>query len=327
MSLILKDPTSNNAITEFLFNANKRHSDLPVGQQFFKLQTKNDLAAKATEFPLKVNAANFSEGTKINNNSILNLAYLRLQKNNACYLKGINNMIDDEVLPPSVRLFFGMDSSSDRLPSMTTHADIFKVSQNIEWGDAELVNRSYPNPQDVPASKNLLLRNDVNDKITIYRASEDAWTANVHTLAVCKAFCLELAVTVRKEIQFHVTGQTEEQVRDYCRSFGVVYEPKKDTTEIDVLALFADGSGIALGTTARIGKLVISRNKVKKIEAVQGVTKTVNAHGEAILNTTQTGDLFVIYTCPGCEDGHVPITIVEGEDQSITIHLVKKQPE
>jgi hypothetical protein len=217
-----------------------------------------------------------------------------------------------------------MSAASPELPPMVTHAEILGVSEAIHTGDAALVAFPLTAPLDFTAAENDALRADVETKLGTFNFALDDWTTKVNTLALRVAFCRPLATTIRKEIQFNVTGQTEEEMRTYCRTFGVVFEIKKETTEIDVLSLFADGSGIALGTTVRIGKLFTDKNKVKKIESVKGVTATVNAHGEAILITTQTGsDLFIIWEKDGCVKGSEPITIVAGEDQSLTIHLVK----
>jgi len=207
---------------------------------------------------------------------------------------------------------------------MGTHAEMMGVSELIHSGNLALIALGLTPPLDFTAAQNDALRLDCNNKITIYVASEDVWSAAESTLAIRRGICRTLTTTVRKEVQFHVTGQTEEEMRTYCITFGIVFAIEKPETEIDVLALFADGSGIAVGAVIRIGKLYTDKNKVKLIESVKGVSATVNAHGEAILDTTQTGtDLFVIWEGPGMVKGSAPITIIAGEDQSLTVHIVK----
>jgi len=327
MSLFVKDPTSYNQISNTLKAEQLRHSGLPVLDRFLKPQTVIDLAFNAVDFGLKVADASAAEGIKINFGSILEAAYEKLRKHNVRYLEVVNGKIEFGTYPASVRTNFLMTAGSSELPSNITHAEILGVSEAIHTGDAALIAFPLTPPLDFTAAENDTLRADVETKLGTYNAASDDWTAKVNTLALRVAFCRPFATVVRKEVQFNVTGQTEEDMRVYCRTFGIVFEIKKETTEIDVLALFADGSGIAVGTTVRIGKLFTDKNKVKLIDSVKGVTAIVNAHGEAILVTTQTGtDLFVIWEKDGCIKGSLPITIVAGEDQSITIHLVKNPP-
>jgi hypothetical protein len=327
MSLFVKDPTSDKQISQTLKAEELRHSGLPIAGRFLKPQTVIDLAFNATDFGLKVAAASAAEGIKINLNSILDVAYEKLRKQNVRYLETINGKIEFGTYPASVRVNFLMAAGSKELPPMETHAEIMGVSNAIHTGDVALIAFPLTPPLDFTAADNDTLRADVETKLGTFNTAADDWTTKVNTLTERKAICRTLATDVRKEIQFHVSGETEEEMRTYCRTFGVVFEIKKETTEIDVLALFADGSGIASGTTVRIGKLFTDKNKVKKIESVQGATATVNAHGEAILVTTQTGtDLFIIWEKDGCIKGSVSITIIAGEDQSITIHLVKNPP-
>ena len=324
MSLFVKDPTSNKKISQTLKAEELRHSGLPIAGKFLKPQTVIDLAFNANDFGLKMAAASAAEGIKINLNSILDAAYEKLRKQNVRYLETINGKIEFGIYPASVRVNFLMTAGSAEQPPQGTHAEILGVSEAIQTGDLALIAFPLTPPLDFTAADNDLLKTDVITKLGAYNTASDDWTTKDNALALRVSFCRPFCTVVRKEIQYHVTGETEEEMRVYCRTFGVVFEIKKETTEIDVQALFADGSGIALGTNVRIGKLYTDRNKVKLIESVKGVNADVNAHGEAILDTTQTGtDLFIIWEKDGCVKGSVPITIVAGEDQSLTIHIVK----
>ena len=202
MSLVLKDPKSNNDISAFLRNAQKRHSELSPEERFLRSQTAIDLADRSTSFAQKVANTNASEGAKINYGSIFDSASHHLRKHNTLFLNIVNGKIDFGFYPASVRLSFGMALNSPKLPSMTTHDEIMTVSGIIASGTAVLNEMGLDPPQDFTAAANLVIRNDVNDKISDYNESIDLWKANVLDLAISKAFCRELAVIVRLKFSF-----------------------------------------------------------------------------------------------------------------------------
>jgi hypothetical protein len=328
MSLVVKDPKSDKKISATLIAEQKRHSELPTLSKFLKALTETDLAFNSTDFPAKVAAAIAAEGIKIHNGSILDIAMERLKKHNNRYLDIVIGKVDFGTYSSSVLTNFGMTTTSKKLPDQDTHAEIMGVSELIATGDLALIDLSLTPPLDFTAAENAAFRLDCNNKITIFNTSRDDWEGKESALAIRRGIVKPLATTIRKEVQFHVSDKTEAEMRTYCGTFGIVFAIEKLETEIDVLTLYADGSGIAPGITLRIGKLFTSENKVKKIESVQGVKAVVNAHGEAVLYTTQTGEeLFLIWEGTGIIKGSAPINIVAGEDQSLTIHVVKSPPE
>ncbi len=327
MSEVVKDPTSDKKISFNLIGLRNRHFNLAPADKFFKTTTVTDLEFNYTDFPAKVAAMNAAEGIKIHKVSILDAAYEKLKKHNTHYLDIIIGKVEFGTYDASVKTNFLMNVASEKLPDMITHADILEVSAVVKSGNLALIALGLTPPLDFTAAENNLLKLDVDTKINDLNVADDIYTTAKNVVATRKGICKTLCTVARKEVQFHVNDKSEAEMRVYARTFTIVFALEKPETEVDILALYADGTGIVTGLDLRIGKLFTNENKVKKIEAVLGVKGTTNAHGEDILFTTQVGDLYVIWEKDGVVKGSAPIHLIAGEDMSITIHIVKAPPE
>ncbi len=327
MSETVKNPTSTESV-RVTINANYNKQQLtPVVDQFLSTSTNADLTQYFTDYPVCIAAFESAESTKINAVSEADVAADLLELDNTCGLENINLLIKRGILPASVRPLFLMTANSNALPPMTTRADLVNVSNHITTGTAELISKGLTPSEDFPAATNALIRQDYIAKANAANLATEAYNAALLTLAEMRNICRELCITVRQELDFHYIKLSESAKRDMLRLWGIVYAPKKDTTEIDILSKFADGSGVAAGALFRVGLTETKATKKVPTPAVKGASKISDAHGSAIIETTQSGDVFIIGTLANYKDIAVPITIIRGEDISRTVFFEKLPPE
>ncbi len=327
MAIVVKDPKSDDKIAQTLNSEQTKQLSIPVGDRFLKTRTAELLAQYSVEFQQYVFARRAAEGNKINSVSIADAALDRLKLHNTCYLNVINEKIRFKTYPPIVRNFFLMTIGSAVLPSMTSRADILHVSHKISSGNAALINMELTPPKDFTAEENHALYLNYDQTFTALNIASEILINATILLNKKREICKALCTTIRKELDFHYMHLPNPTKRDFMRNWGIVYEAEKKTIELNILALFADGSGITQGAEIRIGIFQTKATKRKPTFASKGAKGMTDAHGCLILKTTQKGDLFLVAKLAGCEKLVYPITIIPGEDLSVTLHFVKLPPE
>ena len=327
MAEVVKDPKSNTKIVETLRAERTKQESITILDRFLKPQTAIDLEYNFTDFPAKIVLMDNAEGIKIDKNAIAETALVKLRLHSVSYLEVINAKIKFGTYPASVRTSFLMDVRSADLPKMETHAEIWNVAEHIHTGNAALILLGLTPPLDFPASENDTLMGDYSDRAIEANTATETFTNLATVVAQRNRICRTLTTTIRKELQFHCVDMTDAAMREYLRLWGVVFRAESTTTEVDILAIYADGGAIAPGTAIRLGLYETKATKKVPTLAVQGVSGIVDAHGTLDLETTQVGDLFLICEQTGCDKLVYPITIVAGEDMSITVRLVLTPPE
>jgi hypothetical protein len=261
-----------------------------------------------------------AEGNKVHLNSLADVAEDELREHNKLYIGIVNGHIKYGTYDPEIRTNLLMLVGSPDLPEMITRAQVLNVSDHIKSANLVLIALGKTPPVDFNAAQNDLLNIDLVAKSIAANVATEDFIGKASTVAIRQAVCKTLLITIRKEVQFHVVDYAEPAMRVYCGLWGIKYRTLKIETEVDILFVWADGTGIVPGASGRIGKLETVEGK----ESVQGVKGIANAHAVLILDTTQTGtDLFIIYEMTGAVSGSVACPIVAGEDVSVTIHLVK----
>ncbi len=324
MSEVIITANSVKQISEGLVAASSKQLSIPMVDRYLKSQTDTDLAYNVVNFASVVSIMDASEGHKVILNEEANIAEADLKAHNILYLNVINGKIKFGVYDASVRVNFMMMAGSPDFPSMITRDEVLNVSAHIKTGNAVLVALGLTPPLDFTAAQNNTLNIDLTNKNAGANAATEDFINKATIVSNRKKICRTLLITIRKEVQFHVVDYTDAAMRVYCGLWGFKYRTLKAETEIDILFVWADGGSIVPGVAARIGKLETKEGK----DATQGVKGIADAHGCLLLDTTQTGsDLLIIWERTGVVSGYEPITIVGGEDQSLTIHLVKAPPE
>ncbi len=327
MSEFAKDPKSYKDLSQTLSDENTKHVSIPPLEQFLKQSSAAGLLQYHTSLPAAVLAMTTAEGNKINLISISDDACDFLKLHSTFFLETVNNKIRIGTYPASVRKYFLMDENSAVLPPMVTRTQILAVAAAIKSGNAQLVVLELTPPQDFPASENDTFRIDYDAKYAAALAATETFHNTVQVASSMKTICQKLCVSVRQEVDVHYNDLPAPTKREFMQLWGIKFVPKKDTISVDILSLYADGSGITPGAEFRVGLKETKATKKVPTPAKGGPKGKVDAHGTLVLETMQTGNLFIIGTCPGCKDVAYPIKIVKGEDISVTIHFVKLPPE
>lgn len=326
MAIVVKDPKSDIKIAGTLKSEQRKQLSTPVGERFLKPQTAADLAQYSVEFIQYISARNAAKSIRAEKikKAVAALEWLKLH--NTCYLNIINDKVRYKTYPAACRLLFLMDKDSDVLPSMTTRSDILNVSRSILSGNAALIQWELVPPKDFTAVENEDLYNVYQGKLTEVNTVNDEFVEAVKTLIKKRAICRKLCRTIRKELDFHYNDLPISKKRDAMRAWGVEFEAEKEISKINILALFADESGITEGAEIRIGIFKTKATKRKPTFAKKGAKGKTDAHGCLILETTQKGKLFLVGKLAGCEEIIYPIKITPGKDLSVTLHFVKLPP-
>jgi hypothetical protein len=320
MSEVVEIPKSVRQIVEGLSAARTKQQSILVGDRFLKTQTDIDLEFNWADFPNLVSIMDTAEGNKVHLNSIADTAEKELREHNVLYIGIVNGHIKYGTYDASIRTNLLMLVGSPDLPEMITRAQVLNVSDHIKSANLVLIAAGKTPPLDFTAAQNDLLNIDLVAKSSAANEATEDFIGKATTVAIRQKICKTLLITIRKEVQFHVVDYAEPAMRVYCGLWGIKYRILKVETEVDILFVWADGTGIVPGAHGRIAKLETSEGK----ESVQGVKGIANAHAVLILDTTQTGeDLFIIYEMTGAVPGHVACPITAGEDVSVTIHLVR----
>lgn len=327
MSELVKNPKSDSKVCAALVAANTKQQSIPSGDRFLKTTTNDDLVAQVVSFPEKVGEMTAAESDEINLVNLSNIALEKLKMQSTFYLDTVNAKISFGTYPASVRVNFLMSADSKVLPAMGSVSEILEVAAVIKTGDLVLIAMGLTPPLDFTAAENDALHTVYNSKSIAANTAKEVFATKEREVAAAKIVSAKLCVTIRTELEFHCVDFSDSAMRDYCRLWGVKYDTKKGITDIDILAVYADRGEIAPGTVIRIGQVDTKATKKVLTPSTKGATGTVNVHGTLTLETAQTGALFLICNQTGCNELIVPITIVEGEDQSVTVHLIRTPPE
>ncbi|MEI8202071.1 MAG: hypothetical protein WCH34_03610 [Bacteroidota bacterium] len=326
MAEIAKDPKCYKDLNQTIADELAKHQSLPVGDRFLKATTVAALQQYHVSLPAAVQAMITAEGNKILAISISDDAFDLLKMQSTFYLDTVNRKIKIGAYPASVRKYFLMDESSAVLPPMTTRTQLLAVTTDIKSGDVKLADMGLTPPQDFPASDNDTLRIDYEDKYADALTAVEAFEGAMQTAISMKSICQKLCQSVRQQVDVHYNEYPAPAKRDFMQLWGIKFASQKETTSVDILSIYADGSGITPGAEFRVGPKDTKATKKVPTPAKIGVKGKVDSHGALLLETTQTGNLFIVGTCPGCKDVAYPIKIVKGEDVSVTIHFVKLPP-
>jgi len=319
MSEFAVDPTSDEGITKLLFDAMAKRATTPIALRFFKATTDADLVTYNTNFPAKIAEMNTADGLKISSVEACDISFGKLRNKCSHYLQTVNFHIVDGDYPASVHTYFLMTAGSEVLPDMASESDLINVANKIASGDAQLVLDGLVPPFDFSAAEVAALLADFLPKRATKNTNTNAFKDLEIEVATMRAICVTLCVTIREECEFHYKDNTESAMRDYCRLWGIVFDTTKTKTLVSLRAAFAGTLDSVVGMNFRIGQVDTKKTKKILTPALQGASGITNAHGVVDLETTQTGDLFLIGELATCVKSITPITIVAGTDQSLTV--------
>jgi len=244
------------------------------------------------------------------------------QKNlkNYCshYFQIVNFKIMDGIYTKDVRPYYDVDIDSLELPSLTTEIEIENFANAIVLGEVALLAAGFPAMSDYTAAGVTALlgpyataKSSKNIKTGLLLTAESNLNALVGPATI-------FLVDMQDQTEFFYRNNIPATMRSNSMLWGNLYEASKEITEFTIHGEIAISLAAALGANYRIGKILTKKKKTAK----EGVSGVADAHGNCILETVQTGDLYLICELAGYVTQNIPIIIVAGEDQVITATFV-----
>jgi len=318
MSVNKQPIESDQDISDALTEAETMQEATPLLDRFLAPATATDLSTYATDFPAVMAAENAAivhqsaciETAEISENALRNRISHMFNE--------MNDKIVDGEYNKSVRAYFNIDVETGVHPSMDTPVKLLAVANKVATGCASMATALLPPFTGFTAASvasRLVTFNTDRAAAIASKMAENTAMGNTH---IMRPLALAAAKQTQLEVVNHNNHLSDSEARTLNVLWGLRYGVSKAKTTIKMICFMPDGITKAVMADLRIGKLLTAEGKVAKA----GVKGMADAQGERILDTTVVGAQYIIARLIGCADAHVPLTIVAGIPQTITVNFV-----
>ena len=310
--------TSETKVVNSLADGIAKDLDTPIGERFIEAGTIIAAGTYNTGLREKISELSVLETDLGEMVLVITPAGEKLRLNNTWYLNEMNGHIILDDNPKSVRGLFHLNESTGNLPNMESESAIVTVSNNIKTGNEAMVtNGTWVLNTGFPASAVISRRDAYNVLLLAKSVKKDAIRTKQNEIDLMLPLGKAVADDMFDQIKYHYRNQTEAQIRDACRGYGVKYETVKPLTEIIISCFDTDGVTPLANVLFRIGEVLTKDGKIAK----EGVKGTTNINGELLLKTTTTGDTSLIGKLIGKADNITALTIVSEKSQAIIVKM------
>ncbi len=213
----------------------------------------------------------------------------------------------------SCRTFYGLTLIGN-LPPMGTHAEIVKALTNFIKGETEHIADDGIALKDITKEEVEVVLADINGKVSLLADSKEAIIEANKALAIERIAVDNLIPLLWSDVEHKAQGLSTGARHEYGALWGIQY---KDTKGVGVLNVSVEDidtheklAGINLRLGSRTGK--------------DGIKAITNLHGEAILESHNLNDTFLVASSILYDTLARDIILVAGEELTIVIKLKKK---
>jgi hypothetical protein len=313
-----KPPVSDQEISDGLTESIAQQFITPALEKFLKVLTEANMNTYGVNFPAKIVLRNNAESAQTNAVTASDIAEAKLVKRMSHYFDVLNGHIEDGDYLPGTRSLFGLDIATGNHPVMDTTTKAIAVAGRIASGDAQMVTEGMTQIVDFSAASIAALLVILNDKIGIKNLAKSAHNDALGVVNIMRPLALAALLQVQLEVENNYNHLPLPAMHTYTVLWGLKYETAKEETEIKVICLLPGGILRAAGADLRLGPILTAEGKPSK----EGVKGTADAEGEDILKTTQKDTQYINARILGCADAAVPVIIVPGIAQTITVNFV-----
>jgi len=220
------------------------------------------------------------------------------------YYQALNNAIDREVYPPSVRAYYGLDVNSGAVPEMNTEDAVKQWGERVSSGETALAAGGYgaipfPSEPEVRAKVN-----DYKTKLTTQSSMMDITDQKQEAITALNDEADKVIKKVADEVETYYNEETTESMRGNAVEWGVVYKTLGELTAITFQAVRSDNNAPVQDVEFKI----ISTGNVYVSDDADSVT----------IETRIVGDEDVKATHPAYNPVTQTMTIVEGAAMTVT---------
>jgi hypothetical protein len=309
---------SDQDIADALTEAETMQEATPLIDQFLQTLTATNLGIYATSFPAAMAAENEAVVHQSACVATADASAYILEQRISHMFNEMNDKIAEGEYDKSVRGYFNINVETGVHPNMDTPVRLIAVAGKVATGCASMVTDSiapFTGFTAASVASRLVTYNIDRAAATASKIAENTAMGNTHLI---RPFALAAAKQVQLEVVNHHNHLSDAEARTLNILWGISYETSKLKTPIKMICFMPDGTTKAVMADLRIGKLKTADGKVAKA----GVKGRADAQGERTLDTTQVGSQYVIARIIGCADAEVPVTIVAGVSQTITVNFV-----
>jgi hypothetical protein len=318
MSINRVEIDSIDKIINGLFKGNYRMGIVTAGNCPYNSATRSALPGMLSAINGKYNLRQIAIGNLNNAVTTFDAAEKNLKNYCSHYFQIVNFKIMDAIYTKDVRPYYDVAIDSTELPPLTTEIDIENFANAIVAGEVTLLAAGFPAMLDYTAA-------GVTALLGPYATAKSAKNLKTGLLITAESNLNALVgpsttflVDMQDQTEFFFRNNIPATMRSNSILWGNEYEASKVLTGFNIHGEIEITKVDAFGATYRIGKLLTKKKKA----AVEGVTGVADAHGNCVLETVQDGDLFLICELAGYVTQNIPIIIVAGEDQVITVIFV-----
>jgi hypothetical protein len=224
----------------------------------------------------------------------------------------------DTIYTKDVRPYYDVAVNSEELPPLTMEIEIENFANAIVAGEVTLLAAGFPAMLDYTAAGVTALLIPYNSAKSAKSMKTGLLTAAEAALNLLVPDATAFLIDMWDQTEFFFRNPVEATMRSNSGLWGVLYEGSKEKTQFEIHGEVGLLHAPAMGANYRIDKVKTKRKKIAK----EGVSGEADNLGNCTLETVQTGDLFLICELIGFVTQYIPIIIIAGEDQVITVTFV-----
>jgi len=311
-----KFPRSDDAIEQSLTKTKQKHNAVPVGTSVLSTANAAFLLSILPLFITKRAAVdnayedyhNASQAVTVSGKLLKSMASAGFQ---LLGLKVKNNFTG---YPTSTFTLYKM-SLSGKLPIMGSEAQILQGGNDFIGGEVSRIAAGGTALVDISKSNVETLRDDYIDKQTVRNLALDAAVKAQQLLKKYREEVVDpLIVNLWSDITRATQGMTPGAAHDFETSWGMIYGPGTGKGSVMVMVINASEGELPLGgASLRVGAP----------KAKAGAKATTNAMGIAIIESSNFEPTFVNVEMPGFVKQSVAVTIIEDEEITLTVRMVR----
>jgi len=208
--------------------------------------------------------------------------------------------------------FYKMPESGN-IPEMKSEAQILQTAKDFFTGETSRIAAGGTALVDISKSDVETL---MNDFIAKQLARDNAKEASVKAQQALKAYREDvvepLIINLWNDISDATHGMTRGAAHDFGTSWGMIYGPSTGSGSIMVQVLNATDGNIPLGgASVRVGAP----------DGKAGAKGITNAMGIKVLESSNFEPTFVVVEMPGFVKQSIPVTVIEGDEITLTVRL------
>ena len=289
----------------------------------FSTSTRTAIPERFADIVLKMNIAHTKDSESIAANAAYDVKQLELQNYENSFFTVVFLKVKDGIYPETLLPSFGIPAIDRTLPYNDTDIATRSLVAKMEAGNLEIIALGLPLMVDYNSAHASALLGALNTLGGIKSTKNELADTADKELVTSYEATKKLIAIMRAEEDLFYLDLKDGTLNDALRKWGVVFEEEKTETLIAIKSKMTLTGADAIAPTWHVGKVLTKRGKVFK----EGVTRTATTHGEVVLPTVQDGDLLLTGTCPGCYKITKTITLVSGENQSLTFLFTLLPPE